>query len=362
MHVTIFSKNDDLKKDIEAYTNSIKIVQDSDLQKIFQEMLFSKPDVLIIDCSDEKILELYTKIKKDSSFENLKILFILEKFELTFFQKIGFNIGDVDYIKKPVELNQLISKLNSYNHLLNIQDKIINVDDFVTQYSQSVIKGEMIGIISHQWKQPLNIIATSVINLELKSELEQLEHGDIAKGAEKIHTTLERITGMIHNFERIFQNSTIKTDFNINEAVLKSLQLISPQLNSHKIKITNNMNKNDFSTINFENELCQAILCLFSIIKDSIIKRYSDDKSFHGNIALHINKESDKLSIMLVNQKIEMSNDSFNHSMSLNSLFMSSPSDKNTKLYIAKKIIENKLNGNLSIINDTKDVTFNITL
>jgi len=57
-----------------------------------------------------------------------------------------------------------------------------------------------------------------------------------------------------------------------------------------------------------------------------------------------------------------MSNESFQNSLSLNALFVSSMNDNNTKLYIAKKTIENKLNGNLSIINDTKDVIFTITI
>jgi len=361
MHITIFSENSNLKKDIESYTSGIKINQGYDTQSIFEEILFIKPDLLIIDTTSTNILHLYSKIKNENNYENLHILFLIEYFEQSFFQKLGFNIGDIDYIKKPIEINQLISKVNSYNDLYTLNNKLLNVEDFLNKYSQSVIKGEMLGIISHQWKQPLNIIATSIINIELKSELEQLEHCDIERSVEKIHSTLDKITKMIHNFEDIFENSLSKTNFNSNDALYKSIELMTPQLNSRKIKITNNIPKQLFTITNYENELCQSFLCLFSIIQDSIIKKHKEKKTFYGNIKLHIKKEADKIIFKIINYKIEMSKDEFNTSMSLHSLLNAS-NDSNTKLFIAKKIIENKLNGNLSIINDSKDVIFNITL
>jgi len=220
----------------------------------------------------------------------------------------------------------------------------------------------MFGIVSHQWKQPLNIIATSIINLELKSELEQLKHCDIENGVSKIHSTLNKITTMIHSFENVFKKSVNKLDFNVNDTFKKSVDLISPQLNSYKIKVTNNIPKTILTTVNFENELCQAILCLLSIIKDTIIKKYNDDSKFNANIKLHMQKEADKLVLKITNQKIEMSKELFQNSLSLNSLFISPSNDNNTKLYIAKNIIENKLNGSLSIINDNKNIIFTITL
>ncbi|NQY92834.1 MAG: HAMP domain-containing histidine kinase [Campylobacteraceae bacterium] len=361
MNVTIFSNNTHLKKDIEAYTHGMQISQNCDTLSIFQEILFKKPDLLIIDSTQENILDLYSKMKNENNLEDLHILFLMDNFKQSFFQKLGFNIGEVDYLTKPIEINQLISKLNFHNTLHKMTKKLISIEDFITQYSQSVIKGEMLGIISHQWKQPLNIIATSIINIELKSELEQLEHCDIEKSVNKIHTTLDKITKMIHSFEDIFENNLSKTNFNTNEAFLKSVELMSPQLNSRKIKISNNIPKKVIITSNFENELCQSILCLLSIIQDSIIKKHKEKNTFYGNIKLHLQKEADKIVIKIINYKIEMSQDEFNSSMSLNPL-LSSTNNDNTKLYIAKKIIENKLNGNLSIINDKKDVIFNITL
>jgi len=363
MHITIFSKNFNLKKDIESYTNGLQINQSYDTLSIIHEILFTKPDLLVVDTTKENILKLYSQIKNENenNFENLQILFLIDNFDQSFFQKLGFNIGDLDYLKKPIEMNQLISKLNFYNTLYKMNNKLTNIDEFITQYSQAVIKGEMLGIISHQWKQPLNIIATSIINIELKSELEELEHKDVEKSVSKIHSTLEKITNMIHNFEDIFQNSLSRTTFNTNEAFFKSIELMSPQLNSRKIKISNSIPKKIITTTNFKNEFCQSILCLLSIIQDSIIKKHIDNKTFYGNIKLHLQKDSDKIIIKIINSKIEMSADEFNNRMSLNTL-LSSSDDNNTKLFIAKKIIENKLNGNLSIINDTKDVIFNITL
>lgn len=362
MNVTIFSNDSTLKKNIESYTNDIEIKQITTDSSSFQEILFSKPNLLIMDSNEKNTTKLLQKIKEESQLKDLKILFLIEDFNLKFFQKLGFSIGDIDYLQKPIEINQLISKLNSYNHLYKLDNKFTNIDNFITQYSQSVIKGEMLGIVSHQWKQPLNIIATAIINIELKSELEQLKHEDIEHCVERVHSTLGKITNMVHNFENIFKTSLLKSDFDVTQALLKSVNLISPQLNSHKIKVTNNISKKVFKTINFENELCQSILCLLSILKDSIIRKYTEDSRFCGNIKLQMENKDNKTILKITNQKIKMSNESFQNSLSLNSLFISSTNDNNTKLYIAKNIIENKLNGDLTIINDTNDVVFIITI
>jgi len=362
MNVSIFSTNTNIQKDIESYSNGINISQGSSISSFFQEMLFSNPDLLILDTTEKVILELYQKIKDEKQFENLNIIFFLDLFNLDFFKKIGFNIGDIDYLKKPIEINQLIFKLNCYKDSVKNKKQLINIETFINEYSQAVIKGEMLGIVSHQWKQPLNIIATSIINIEIKSELEQLRHCDIEQSVEKIHSTLERITTMIHSFENVFKKNLTKLDFNVNTAFKKAVDLMHPQLSSHKIKVMNNIPKMTHTTLNYENELCQCILCLLSIIKDSIIKKHNQIGEFDGKIILKMEKQGDRIILKIINQNIEMPNDLFENNLSLNSLFLSSIKNNNTKLYIAKKTIENKLNGNLNIINDSKDVIFTITI
>ena len=362
MNVTILSIDTKLKKNIESYTNDILIKQINNFSSFFQEILFSKPDLLIIDINEKDITQTYQKIKDETQLEDLPILFFLDTFNIKSFQKLGFNMGDIDYIIKPIEMNQLLFKINSYNQIFKMKEKVINFERFVSQYSKSVIKGEMLNIVSLQWKQPLNIIAAAIINIELRSELEQIKHNDIKHCVDKIHTTLHKITNMINSFDNIFENSLSKSNFNINDAFLKSVNMISPQLNSHKIKIINNLPKKIYSINNFRNELCQSILCLLSIIKYTIIKKYIDNPNFIGNIKLQMETKEDKIVLKIINQKIEMSDELFQSNLSLNSIFVSCTNDNNTKLYISKEIIENKLNGTLKIINDSQDIIFVITI
>jgi FixJ family two-component response regulator len=362
MDITILSDNTKIKQEIESYTNDIFIKQTNSATKFFQEIQFSKPNLLIIDTNSKNLTETYQKIKDDTQVKDLDIVFLVEKFDFKFFQKLGFSIGDVDYIQNPIEINQLISKVNSYNYLFKLENKTTNIDNFITKYSQSVIKGEMFGIVSHQWRQPLNIIATSIINIELKSELEQIKHCDIEHCVEKIHSTLERITNMFHNFEDIFKISNTKSEFNISEVFTTTVDLILPQLNSHKIKIINNISKKNYKTINYKNELSQSILCILSIIKDLIKQKYQEDNNFNGSIKLQIESNSNDITLKIINKKIDISNELFQNSLSLDSSNISYSNEESSKLFIAKKIIENRLNGNLRIVNESKDIIYTITI
>jgi len=361
MNVTIFSNNTKLKQNIESYTNDITIKQINNLSSFLEELLFLRPHLFIIDANEDDINTIYIKLKNESQLKDIPILFIVDVFNFNTFQKLGFNIGEVDYVQNPIEISQLISKLNSYYYLLTIKNKLTTMESFISQYSQSVIKGEMFSIISHQWRQPLNIIATAIINIELKSELEEIKHQDIESCVNKVHSTLEKTTNIIHNFEDIFKISLSKFDFDVNKTFLKAVNLILPQLSSHKIKITTNISKKAYMTTNFENELCQSILCLLSIIKDSIVKKYNIDSTFNGNIEFKIEEKENKIVLKIINKKIELSNDLFHNSLSLNTLDSSS-TQHNAKLNIAKNIIEYKLNGNLNIQNDKKDVIFTIII
>ena len=97
-------------------------------------------------------------------------------------------------------------------------------------------------------------------------------------------------------------------------------------------------------------------------MKDLILKHQSKDDTFDGTIKLTLEEKNDQIIFQIINKKIGNLNNLFHKALSFNSLLKSSTNSYETKLYIAKQIIEQKLNGLLKITNNNKDLVFIITI
>ena len=66
MNITIFSDDLKLKTNIESYTSDIVIHQTNNNSTFFQDILFTKPNLLIIDTDENNITKLLQKIKDEN--------------------------------------------------------------------------------------------------------------------------------------------------------------------------------------------------------------------------------------------------------------------------------------------------------
>lgn len=362
MNISILSNNVNIKEIIKSHINNITVNINPDDATFLNELFFTKYDLLLIDMTVETASNLIRRLKEETQTNSIPVVYITENFDFTYFQKFGYNLGEVDYLLNPLDKNQLIHKINQYKRSLNLFDKLSNIEDFILQYSQSVIQSQMLGIISHQWRQPLNIIATSVINLELKSELEKLNHTDIENTAQKIHKILEQTTNTINNYNTLFKSSLSKNEFNTIDVYNMCLDLISPQLISHKIKIENMLPTKTILATNYKNELSQTLLSLLSISKDLILIKQNENSKFDGNIKLTVEQNKEQIIFKIVNKKIDTLSTILHNGLTLNSLLKNFSNNNDIKLFVAKQIIENKLNGTLKITNHNKDLVFMITI
>jgi len=361
MNISVLSNDSNLTHAVKMQNKNNVSITHSD-SVFLQEIFYTKNDLFIVDVEEDNLPKLLLQIKEETQIKNIPIIFILNNFDFKVFEQLGYALGEIDYLLKPIVANQLINKLNLYQDNIELKNKFEKTKDFVVQYSQYVIQAQMLGIISHHWRQPMNIIATSVINLELKSELEQLEHEDIENTAHKIHTVLEKTTNVIHDYDNLFQISSKKCEFDTIEIYNKCLDLILPQFRANKIKVENFIPKKRVITNSYQNELSQALLSLLSIMKDLILKQQKENNQFEGKLKLSLEEKNEQISFCIINKKIGIIKDTFHNGLNLNSLLKSSTSYYETKLFIAKQIIEYKLNGLLKIDNKNKDLIFTITI
>ncbi|MDO9308293.1 MAG: PAS domain S-box protein [Deltaproteobacteria bacterium] len=132
--------------------------------------------------------------------------------------------------------------------------------------------GEMIGNIAHQWRQPLNTLGLITQRLGAfygsPSFNKELLETSVSKSMEIIN----HMSRTIDDFRNFFSNEREKSEFRVNDALLKALSLVEANFKDSGIKIIHNK-MDDISIYGFPNEYAQVLLNIFINAKDAINER-----------------------------------------------------------------------------------------
>jgi len=99
------------------------------------------------------------------------------------------------------------------------------------QQSKMAQMGEMIGAIAHQWRQPLNVISTSIQNLKYDFKDGYLNDKEyIQKFIDKNKKTVKFMSKTIDDFRSFFRVDKEKKNFNVRETTESVVAMQSAQL------------------------------------------------------------------------------------------------------------------------------------
>ena len=162
------------------------------------------------------------------------------------------------------------------------QDLKFKQEKELLQHSRLVQMGEMISMIAHQWRQPLGAIASTSIDIKLKSKL---EHYDLAKkedareyeayvnsGIEKIENFVKNLTTTIDDFRNFYKPNKKRVTTRMEDVVLKSLSIIKASLESDNIRIIQEYNSKEEIEL-YDSEMMQVILNILKNAQDNIKER-----------------------------------------------------------------------------------------
>ncbi|QOG11213.1 response regulator [Arcobacter sp. FWKO B] len=332
-------------------------------------------DVNMPKMSGINVANILKNVEKTSS---IPIIFVTSNSYADFADK-GFEMGSIDYISKPIDINLLLNRVALYITIIKQQksleeanailkkrvDKAMYENELHEQMlihqSKTSVMGEMIGAIAHQWRQPLNIIATSMINLETKAELGMLDLNEIKRIYTKINTTLQFLSKTIDDFRNFFLTSNSKEKINLVQAVNYTIDLVSAQFKAHNIAIEFVYNKDESYMIDgYFNEFRQVVLNLFANSKDAIEARMKENEELDGYIKITLSKVSDSISLTFCDNGGGISPEI--QSKIFNPYFTTKFAGQGTGigLYLSKSIIEKFHNGTIEVYNKNDGACFEI--
>jgi C4-dicarboxylate-specific signal transduction histidine kinase len=261
--------------------------------------------------------------------------------------------------------------LRRYNKRLKEQVKL-NIeelrrkDELLLQQQRMAAMGEMLSMISHQWKQPLGAVNTAIMGVKIKIESGKYNLSDPFE-QKKFLTYLDRKHDSILEYVQYLSSTTddFRNFFNPNKnkeltalstPIENALNIVKLPMKKNGIEITTDLHANT-EFMMYPNEVTQILLNLLKNSEDNfkekkthepkiviatllrehhaVIRIYDNGGGIPGNVAKHIfepyfSTKNDKLGTGL-------------------------------GLYMSKMIMEEHHNGTLSMQNQNKGVTFELS-
>jgi len=242
-------------------------------------------DLILSDIQMPEIdgFEFAEYIKSIDKTKDIPIIFITGIHNKDEYKAKGYSLGAVEYISKPIDDVLLTSKLKVYIDLFESQkiaaEELIKKDEILIHQSKMATMGEMIGVISHQLKQPLNILSLYCSDIKDSHKYNEIDDDFIEKFDKDTQEQIAFMTETINGFTNFFNPNKEKKQFSLKSAVDSTLHLLDKQMVNNNITIHTTIGaENIYGT---ESEFSQIFLNLITNSKDAFIENSIEDREIN---------------------------------------------------------------------------------
>ena len=237
----------------------------------------------------------------------------------------------------------------------------IQQKQFLIQQSKLAEMGDMVAAIAHQWNEPLVELSAEVQDIELSFMLNELKDTQVKAFVKDSMIQIQYMSKTLTDFRNFLKPSTSKTLFGMRKSLDEIFEIIGKQVFYSNINIDikyQNDNQN-ILIYGFENEFKQVLLNLINNAKNKIIEK-NDLSGDKGNISINISSDDKYNYIEIIDDAGAIAQNVIN--LIFDPYFTTRKEGTGFGLYMAKVIIEDKMNGKITVKNDNENVKFMIKL
>ncbi len=164
--------------------------------------------------------------------------------------------------------------------------KNLEQERMLIQQSRLAAMGEMIGNIAHQWRQPLNALALTLINIQDSHAFGELTRENLESAVANGQRLIKKMSTTIDDFRNFFRPNKEKQPFSLRHAVDDALAILGAGLKSHDIEVSVE-GEIEGEAWGHPNEFAQVLLNVINNAKEAILAQ----RVAQGRIEIALRRE-----------------------------------------------------------------------
>ena len=262
------------------------------------------------------------------------------------------------------ELKEAQYSLQVLNGNLEIQvqshiEKNRQQEMILFQQSRHAQMGEMISMIAHQWRQPLNVLSLLAQNIVFKYKLRKLDDAVMDEFKDDSMRQILQMSKTIDDFRDFFKPDKSPRVFDIKQQLAHTVEMVRPIVAAHGIELSFTAEEG-LQVESFPNEFGQSIINIFNNAKDVLLESCGDHIKM---ITVEAKKGEDGFIIVSIEDNGGGIDD-----IVMPYIFEPYFSTKGAKhgtglgLYMTKMIVEEHMQGRINVANTDAGARFEIIL
>lgn len=255
--------------------------------------------------------------------------------------------------------SEALEELNSSLELRVLQELKAHreKDKMLMQSAKMAEMGDMLSMIAHQWRQPLNQMSYVMMNIESAYEYEELTQEYMELKVKEANELLEFMSVTIDDFRNYFAPDKVKSEVLINDLLAQAISLIKKTLESENITLKLDFNSKKELLI-YKNEFIQVVLNLIKNARDVL----RDKDIQNAELIIYTEDLDDGVEVSFIDNGGGVEEALFDR---IFEPYFSTKNEKNGTglgLYMSKMIIQEHMSGSLHVSNTEDGAKFRVEL
>ncbi|TKB23861.1 PAS domain S-box protein [Desulfopila sp. IMCC35006] len=364
------------RKEVETYyqtlfnvaNDAILISKDSRITECNHKALdtFGFPKDILLEKS---LIDISPTYQPDGVLSDDKLQEIMQDSEKGEQQAFRWSFLRADGTEFPASISLKIFRLGDEDLTLSsIRDisKRVDAEGQLMQAQKMAAVGEMLAIIAHQWRQPLNTLSTYISSLQAAQYNDMLNKSFVDKLVSGASGQIHFMSKTIDDFRNFFKPSKSKGPVDVLEVIISAVKLMEAQMKHGGISLTvnNKTNTSSLLVFGYRGEFVHVLVNIIANAKDAILQHAENapDEPVAKKIEITVSTEEQTVLIT-----ISDSGGGIPEHLLLqifNPYFTTKGASSGTGmgLYMSKMIVEKEMNGELLAENTPLGARFTIKL
>ena len=185
----------------------------------------------------------------------------------------------IKYVKKQCEITfdnkgkalLLIGTIQDITDEQSAKEELEQKNEMLFRQSRLAQMGEMISMIAHQWRQPLNAISLTTASLQLKIDNDHYDEFFFKSRLHRVSNYVQHLSLTIEDFRNFFKQNKVKEKLTFDKVIENTLLIIGIELENNHIRIELQTQTHGIM-YSYYNELLQVTLNIIKNARDALLE------------------------------------------------------------------------------------------